>query len=163
MTAEYLERCRTAAAESPGATPDWDPPPEDLLDTDWAIWGLIHHCRATHAAGDLIALLDRAVSGDPGADIGFLDHAEVYDGFDGPPQLLTTTAVAAVAHALASVDLDGVLSDLPPTTEEAAAACGFGPGFNGDVRAYLTHHFAAMREFYDGAARQGRCMVVWTD
>ncbi|WP_330353096.1 DUF1877 family protein [Streptomyces chartreusis] len=162
ITPEYLERCRASAADSAGAAPDWDPPPEDRLDTDWAIWGLIRYLRATAAGGDLITLLDRAVSGDPGGDVDFLDHVEVYDGFDGPPRLLAAAAVADIARALASVDLQGVLADLPPTTEEAAA-CGFGRGFNGDVRAYLVHHFTAMREFYDGAARHGHCVIVWTD
>ncbi|MFF8353078.1 DUF1877 family protein [Streptomyces chartreusis] len=163
VTPEYLEQCRATAADSPGAAPDWDPPPEDRLDTDWAIWGLLRYCRTTAPDADLITLLDRAISGDPGGDVAFLDHVEVYDGFDGPPRLLTAAAVADIARALASVDLQGVLTDLPPTTEEAAAACGFGHGFNGDVRAYLVHHFTAMREFYDGAARHGNCVIVWTD
>ncbi|MEV8434358.1 DUF1877 domain-containing protein [Streptomyces chartreusis] len=126
---EYLERCRVSAAESPGAAPDWNPPPEDRLDTDWAIWGLIRYCRTTAADADLITLLDRATSGDPDGDVDFLDHVEVHDGFDGPPQLLTAAAVADIARALASVDVQGVLADLPLTTGEAAAACGFGRGF----------------------------------
>lgn len=122
ITPEYLEQCRARAADSPGAAPDWDPPPDDRLDTDWAVWGLLRHCRATAAGADLITLLDRAISGDPGGDVDFLDHVEVYDGFEAPPQLLTAAAVADIARALAFVDLQGVLADLPPTTEEAAAA-----------------------------------------
>ncbi|MET9461318.1 hypothetical protein ABZY05_40800 [Streptomyces canus] len=33
-------------------------------------------------------LLERAVSGDPGGNVGFLDHDKVYDGFTDPPRLL---------------------------------------------------------------------------
>ncbi|MGI5373831.1 DUF1877 family protein [Streptomyces sp. CA-251387] len=163
VTPEYLEHCRSSALDSPGASPGWDPPPGDLLDTDWAVWGLIWYCRSTGADVDLIALLDRAVSGDPGGDIGFLDHDEVYDGFDDPPRLLTPAAVAELARDLDAVDLDIVLADLPTATADAAAACGFDGGFRGDVRGYLVGHFTAMREFYGGAARRGQCVVVWTD
>ncbi|WP_128430583.1 DUF1877 domain-containing protein [Streptomyces cyaneus] len=136
VTPAYLERCRTSARDSPGAAPGWEPPSDDLLDTDWAVWGLIRYCRTQGTEADLIALLDRAVSGDPGGDI---------------------------ARALDAVDIDAVLADLPATTEGAAAACGFGRGFNGDVRDYLVGHFAAMRGCYGGAARRGQCVVVWTD
>ncbi|MFE6176636.1 DUF1877 family protein [Streptomyces sp. NPDC056464] len=163
VTREYLERCRTSALDSPGSAPGWNPPAEDLLDTDWATWGLIRYCRATRTATALMTLLGRAISGDPGGDIGFLDHPEVYDGFDGPPQLLAPTAVRDIARALDAIDLDDVLSNLPTTNDEAAAACGFGRGFNGDVREYLVQHFEAMREFYGGAASRGQCVVVWTD
>lgn len=163
----YLERCRAAALASPDAAPGWDPPREDLLDTDWAMWGLIRYCRSTGAAGDLIALLDRAISGDPGGDIGFLDHAGMYDGFDGPPRLLTPTGVTDIAHCLDAVDLDGLLRDLPAAREDAVAACGFDGGFNGgfdgDVRSYLVTHFSAMREFYAETARRGQCVVAWID
>lgn len=79
VTPEYLERCRASALDSPGSAPGWNPPSDDLLDTDWAIWGLISHCRSTGVDPAVTALLDRAVSGDPGGDIGFLDHDEVYD------------------------------------------------------------------------------------
>ncbi|MFE5917060.1 DUF1877 domain-containing protein [Streptomyces sp. NPDC056468] len=115
VTPAYLERCRISALDSPGAAPGWDPPPGDLLDTDWAIRGLIRYCRATGTDADLIALLDRAVSGDPGGDIGFLDHDEVYDGIEGPPRLLAAAAVAEIARALYAVDLDHLLTDRRPT------------------------------------------------
>ncbi|MGW6906122.1 DUF1877 domain-containing protein [Streptomyces sp. NPDC054940] len=163
VTPEYLELCRASALDSPGAAPGWNPPPDDLLDTDWAVWGLIRYCRSTGVDADLIAPLDRAVCGDPGGDIGFLDHDEVYDGFDDPPQVLFPASVADIARALVKVDLDVVLADLPTATDDAAAACGFGRGFNGDVRGYLVEHFGAMREFYVGAARRGLCVVVWAD
>ncbi|MGW6737248.1 DUF1877 family protein [Streptomyces sp. NPDC055013] len=163
VTPAYLERCRTSALDSPGAAPGWDPPPVDLLDTDWATWGLIRYCRATGADADLIAVLDRAISGDPGEDIGFLDHDEVHDGIEGPPRLLAPAAVAEIARALYAVDLDDLLADLPPHPEDAAVACGFGHAFAGDVRACLVEHFIAMREFYGGAARRGHCLVVWID
>jgi hypothetical protein len=74
----------------------------------------------------------------PGGDIGFLDHDDVYDGFGDPPALLTAAAVAA-------------------------AACGFGVRFSGDVRDYLAQHFAGVREFYREAAGRGHCVAVWID
>ncbi|WP_328429145.1 DUF1877 family protein [Streptomyces sp. NBC_00443] len=163
VTPAYLERCRTSALDSPGGAPGWHPPPTDLLDTDWAIWGLIRYCRATGTDAGLIALLDRAVSGDPGGDIGFLDQDEVHDGIDGPPRLLGPATVAEIARALYAVDLDDLLAELPSHPMDAAAACGFVREFAGDVRDYLVEHFTAMQEFYGGAARRGQCMVVWTD
>ncbi|MFI7412856.1 DUF1877 family protein [Streptomyces sp. NPDC049627] len=163
VTREYLEHCRSSAFDSPEASPGWDPSPGDLLDTDWAVWGLIWYCRSTGADVDLIALLDRAVSGDPGGDIGFLDHDEVYDGIDGPPRLLAPAAVVEIARGLEAVDLDIVLADLPSAAADAAAACGFGDGFSGDVREYVAEHFTAMVEFYSAAARRGQCVVVWVD
>jgi hypothetical protein len=120
VSPEYLDRCRASALDSPGAAPGWHPPAEDLL--------------------------DRAVSGDPGGDVGFLDHDEVYDGFDAPPQLLAPAAVAEIAHALDALDLDGLLADLPTNTLDAAAIRGFDGGFDGDdVRSRLLEHFASTR------------------
>lgn len=66
---EYLRRCRASALASPGAAPGWDPPEDDLLDTEWAVWGLIRYCRSPGTDTDVAALLDRATSGDAGGDI----------------------------------------------------------------------------------------------
>ncbi|MEJ8668440.1 DUF1877 family protein [Streptomyces sp. MS1.AVA.1] len=87
----------------------------------------------------------------------------MYDGIDGPPRLLAPAAVAEIARALYAVDLDDLMADLPSHPKDAAAACGFGREFAGDVRDYLIEHFTAMREFYGGATRRGQCMVMWTD
>ncbi|KQW13187.1 hypothetical protein [Streptomyces sp. Root369] len=160
---EYLERCRASALDSPGAVPNWDPPAEDLLDAGWAAWGLIRHCRGSGAAPGTLALLERAVSGDPDGDVDFLDHDEVYDGFTDPPRLLGPTAVADIAHGLEAIDVGALLADLPASPAEAAAVCGFGPGFVGDVGAHLVEHLAAMRQFYREAAHRGWCVVVWVD
>lgn len=156
VTPEYLERCRASAV-------DWDPGTENLLDTGWAVWGLIRFGRASGAAPGTLALLDRAVSGDPDGDLGFLDHDGVYDGFTDPPRLLTSTAVADVSCGLDGLDADALLADLPDSPGEAAAVCGFGPSSDGDVRAHLLEHLAAMREFYREAALRGQCVVVWVD
>ncbi|MFI6466477.1 hypothetical protein [Streptomyces sp. NPDC050538] len=57
--------------------------------------------------------------------MGFLDHDEVYGDFDNP------------------------LADVPaPPPEVAASVCGFGAGFDGDVREHLTEHFDALPEFH---------------
>ncbi|MFF4515105.1 hypothetical protein [Streptomyces mirabilis] len=47
VTPEYLARCRGSALDSPGAAPHGDPPPDDVLDTDRALWGLLRYCRGT--------------------------------------------------------------------------------------------------------------------
>ncbi|MEU9330389.1 hypothetical protein AB0D91_42595 [Streptomyces canus] len=111
----------------------------------------------------MAALLERAVSGDPDGDVGFLDHNEVYDGFADPPRVLGATAVTDSAHGLDAIDVGALLADLSASSAEAAAVCGFGPGFVGDVRAHLVEHLAAMRQFYREAAHRGRCVVVRVD
>ncbi|OIJ66932.1 DUF1877 family protein [Streptomyces mangrovisoli] len=161
VTLEYLERCRSSALDSPGATPGWDPPEADLLDTDWALWGLVRYGRSAGADAGLVDLLDRAASGD--TTVGYLDHDDVYEGFGDPPRMLLPQAVAEVSRALDTIGLDALLAELPAGTEEAATACGFDPGFDGDVRAYLVWHFEALREFYRVAAGRGECVVAWTD
>jgi hypothetical protein len=163
VTSEYLDRCRALALTSSGASPGWDPPDGDLLDTGWALWGLPRYCRSTGADPEVIALLDRAVSGDPDGNVGFLDHDEVYDGFGDPPRLLAPAAVADIATALDRVELCDLLADMPVSTEVAAVRCGFGAGFDGDVREHLTEHFVAVREFYRTAARHTQCVVTWVD
>ncbi|XUL86716.1 DUF1877 family protein [Streptomyces galilaeus] len=135
VTSEYLDRCRASAPAWSDASPGWDP--------------------------QVIALLDRAVTGDPDGDAEFLNHEKIYDGFGDPPRLLTATAVTDIAAALDRIRLDGLLSELPTSTEKAAAACGFGAGFHGDVRGHLTEHFVAMREFYRAAARHAQRVVTW--
>ena len=159
----YLERCRQSALDSPGGAPGWDPPRVDVLDTDVAVWGMIHYARATGAEAETIAALDRAIDGDPGGDVGFLDHDEVYDGITDPPQLLAPDAVRAVSRAPDAIDVDAFLAGLPSATDDAAQSCGFERGFAGDVREYLVRHFSALRAFYGGAARRGWCVVAWID
>lgn len=163
VTSEYLDHCRATALTSSGASPGWDPPDGDLLDTGWALWGLIRYWRSTGADPEVIALLDRAVSGDLDGNIGFLDHDDVYDGFGDPPRLLAPTAVADVSAALDRLRLGDLLADMPASTEVAAAVCGFDPGFDVDVREHLTEHFVAVREFYRTAARHTQCVVTWVD
>lgn len=160
---DYLDRCRASALDSAGGVPNWDPPAEDLLDAGWGVWGLIRHCRASGAAPGTAALLERAVSGDPDGDVAFLDHDEVYDGFADPPRLLGPTAVADIAHGLDAIDAAALLADLPDSPAEAAAMCGFGPEFAGDIRAHLAAPLAAVRQFYREAALRGWCVVVWVD
>ncbi|MEU3840270.1 DUF1877 family protein [Streptomyces sp. NPDC028635] len=163
VTPEYLERCRQSALDSPGAAPGWDPPASDLLDTGWASWGLAAYCRSTGADPALADLIDRAVSATFGQTAGYLDHDEVYDGFTDPPRVLDPAEVEKIARDLRDVDVDTVLAGLPSDAAEATEMCGHLESFSGDVRAHLGERFAALREFYDGAARRGQCVVVWID
>ncbi|WP_432169678.1 hypothetical protein [Streptomyces sp. 1222.5] len=55
-----------------------------------------------------------------------LDHPEVYDGYDGPPRLLSPAAVSDISRALDEFALDDVLATLPADPSAAAAACGGG-------------------------------------
>jgi hypothetical protein len=127
-TPEYLARCRGSAVDSPGAAPHRDPPPDDVLDTDWALWGLLRYRRGTARWAPLHTALDRALSGD---DIGFLDHDEVYDGCTDPPCLPAPAAVDEITRALLAADIDQVLAGLPDAPAAAASAVGF-QGFRGD-------------------------------
>ncbi|MBO7938859.1 MULTISPECIES: DUF1877 family protein [Streptomyces] len=158
----YLDRCRATALDSPDAAPGWDPPETDLLDTDWGLWGLLWYGRRVGAALEARALIVRAIHGDPGGQVGFLDHDEVYDGYGDPPRLLAPEAVRDVSRGLDAIDLDGYLAALPASPGEAADACGF-RGFNGDVREYLVRRFEALRAFYREAAERGLCVLTWID
>ncbi|MEU6343654.1 DUF1877 family protein [Streptomyces sp. NPDC046977] len=162
VTPRYLEQCRQNAAASPDNDPQWDPPQDDTLDLDWAIWGLISFFRWAHVDTKHLDALDRSISGDNSSDVACLDHPEVYDGFDAPPALLAHTEVAQVADILNAIDLDQALSLLPSNSTEAAQACGF-EGFNGHPRDYLVQHFTALRSFYNTAAQRGLAVVTWVD
>ncbi|MEU7419249.1 DUF1877 family protein [Streptomyces antibioticus] len=162
VSVPYLDRCRDTALDSPGAAPGWDPPDTDLLDTDWGLWGLLWYGRRADADAEARALIQRAIDGDPGGNIGFLDHDEVYDGYGDPPRLLAPEAVRELSRGLDAIDLDAYLAALPASPGEAAEACGFG-GFNGDVREYLVRHFEALRMFYREAAERGLCVLTWID
>ena len=78
-------------------------------------------------------------------------------------RLLGPTAVADIAHGLDAIDAAALLADLPDSPAEAAAMCGFGPEFAGDIRAHLAAPLAAVRQFYREAALRGWCVVVWVD
>ncbi|MEV8098031.1 DUF1877 family protein [Kitasatospora sp. NPDC085879] len=162
VSPEYLDRCRRAAADSADGDPRWDPPAADLLDLEWAAWGLERYLRRTGAAPGLADTLDRATSGDGSADIAFLDHVTVYDGFGDPPALLAPDAVAGIVRALDAVDTAEMLARLPRDPSEAARICGF-DGFRGDLAAHLLQYFDALRDFCRGAAARRLAIVVWVD
>ncbi|WP_328392369.1 DUF1877 family protein [Streptomyces sp. NBC_00390] len=162
VSPQYLVQCRAAAARSSDGNPDWDPPAEDTLDLDWAIWGLIWFCQRMQVEGQRIRVLRRSITGDQGGDVGFLDHPEVYDGFDSPPAVLAPAAVAEVARDLAAMDVDELLRSLPEDRFAAAEACGF-RGFDGHPREYLVEHFALLQGFYGIASRRGLAVLTWKD
>ncbi|MFF5337714.1 DUF1877 family protein [Streptomyces sp. NPDC013181] len=158
VTQRYLDRCRETAAAAPDGDPRWNPPPEDLLDLDWAVWELLALYRRTRPESPDIAVLARCVHGDGSAPVSFLDHAEVYDRIDGPPSLLSPAAVTELARALAAMDIGPVLTTLP-----AYRRAGGFPGFTDDPAVYLLDHFALLRSFFDVAAARGMAVVVWVD
>lgn len=162
VSPQYLAQCRAAAEASPYGNPDRDPPAENTVDLDWAIWGLIWFCQRMRIAEPCVQVLKRSVSGDPGGDVEFLDHPEVHDGFDSPPALLAPAAVAEVARGLAALDIDDALTCLPANHLEAAEACGF-RGFDGHPREYLVEHFGLLKSFYLIAGQRGPAVLTSTD
>ncbi|MFF0738874.1 DUF1877 domain-containing protein [Streptomyces sp. NPDC004111] len=154
----YLEQCRQAAAVSPDGDPHWDPPHGDTLDLDWAIWELLRFYRRMRPDEQHIRLLQRAIDGDPGSSISFLDHPEVHDGFDAPPALLAPEVVTEVADGLAVMDIGPLLADLP-----AYRAVGGFSAFTGDPRGYLVEHFTLLQNFYRSAGKRGMAVVTWVD
>ncbi|MER5381967.1 DUF1877 family protein [Streptomyces sp. NPDC002688] len=157
VSLQYLDRCCGVAASASDGDPDWDPPDEDTLDLDWAIWQLLGFYRRMQPDAWQIAVLERSIRGDDSDPIAFLDHPGVYDGFDGPPALLTPAAVTEVAHALAAMDIGHLLERLPAYRQVGGSA------FSGDPRAYLTEHFALLQNFYEFAGQRGMAVVVWVD
>ncbi|QIP83476.1 DUF1877 domain-containing protein [Streptomyces sp. Tu 2975] len=162
VSTQYLTQCRAAAAMSPEGDPEWDPPAEDTVDLDWAIWGLIRFCQRMRTESPWIQVLERSISGGPGGDVEFLDHPRVHDGFDSPPALLAPAAVTEVARELAALDAGEVLNCLPADHSAAAEACGF-RGFNGHPREYLVEHFGLLQSFYLIASRRKLAVLSWTD
>lgn len=154
----YLDWCREAAASAPDGNPHWDPPDEDTLDLGWAVWELLAFYRRMQPDSRHVGILERSIGGDLNDPVAFLDHPEVYDGFDGPPALLAAEAVSEVARALAAMKIDSLLETLPAYRE----AGGFS-AFAGDPGAYLAEHFTLLRSFYGIAGLQGMAVVVWVD
>ncbi|MGA5810139.1 DUF1877 family protein [Streptomyces cellulosae] len=128
------------------------------MDLDWAVWELLAFYRRMQPDSRHIGILERSIRGDLNDPVAFLDHPEVYDGFDGPPALLAPAAVTEVARALAAMKIDSLLETLPAYRE----AGGFS-GFAGDPGAYLAEHFALLQSFYGIASLQGMAVVVWVD
>ncbi|WP_406364514.1 DUF1877 family protein [Streptomyces sp. NBC_00645] len=158
VSQQYLDRCCGVAASASDGDPDWDPPDEDTLDLDWAIWQLLAFYRRMQPDAWQIAVVERSIRGDRSDTIAFLDHPGMYDGFDGPPALLAPAAVTEVAHALAGMDIGHLLERLP-----AYRDLGGFSAFSGDPLAYLAEHFDLLQSFYGIAGRRGMAVVVWVD
>ncbi|MET7943470.1 DUF1877 domain-containing protein [Streptomyces sp. NPDC005302] len=154
----YLDRCREASTSSPDGDPLWNPPEDDTLDLDGAIWELLRFCRQMRPGHPGIGILERSIDGDAEAPVAFLDHIEFYDGFGGPPALLDPSAVTEVARGLAGLHIDPLLTTLP-----AYRAAGGLEGFGGDPASYFTEGLARLRSFYRVAGRRGWAVVVWVD
>ncbi|SNT51957.1 hypothetical protein SAMN05216252_13356 [Actinacidiphila glaucinigra] len=158
VSLRYLEVCREAARISPVGDPQWDPPADDTLDLDWAIWELLWFYRRMQPDARQIPVLQRAISGDSDSTVSFLNHSAVYDGFDAPPTLLTPAAVSQVAGELATMNIGPLLETLPAYRE----AGGFSR-FIGDPRTYLVDHFTLLRRFYSAASKREMAVVTWVD
>jgi hypothetical protein len=158
VSLRYLEQRREAARISTVGDPQWDPPADDTVDLDWAIWELLWFYQRMQPDARQIPILQRAINGDSDSIISFLDHPEVYDGFDAPPALLTPAAVSQVAGELATMDIGPLLEILPAYRE-----AGRFSRFTGDPRTCLVDHFALLRNFYSAASERGMAVVTWVD
>lgn len=138
--------------------PSGDPPADDIVDLDWAIWELLWFYQRMQPDAREIPFLQRAINGDPNSIVSFLDHPEVHDGSDAPPALLTQAAVSQVAGELATVDIGSLLEMLPAYHE----AGGFSR-FTGDPRTYLVDHFALLQNFYSAASEREMAVVIWVN
>ncbi|MER5888767.1 DUF1877 family protein [Streptomyces sp. NPDC001941] len=157
----YLARCRQAAEESPSGDPRWDPPDEDVLDLDWAMWGLIRLFRWARIDPAHIEALERSIHGDA-AGVAFLDHLEFYDRMDTPPALVRPRDVGEIAGLLDAIDWNTALALFPEDPVLAAQVSGL-DGFAGNLPAYLTEHFEALRAFYRLASERRLAVVTWVD
>ncbi|MFD8783432.1 DUF1877 domain-containing protein [Kitasatospora sp. NPDC059599] len=161
VPAEYLAACRRSAEESPDGDHRWDPPAEDCLDLDWAPLMLERACELTRLDAGLLDALKRATDGDDDIDLRFLNtglHAIAFFG-NSEPTALGPDAVARVSALLGEIDMRAILRSVV----DSGAGSELGQGFIGDPTEYLLHHFDALLEFYEGAARRGLLVVLWWD
>ncbi|MGW0804740.1 DUF1877 family protein [Nonomuraea sp. NPDC002799] len=125
--------------------------PDDYLDLDWAGPPLLRVCEHLDPGSAVLGAVKRALEGE--VQIGTGDY--------GPVMALSARAVVDVVRGLRAIDgraLRGALSD------DLADVSGLiGKGFAGDPGEYLTGHFAALRDLYEGAAQRGLSVVVWWD
>ncbi len=159
VSGAYITRCRTSAAASPNADPEWDPPSEDWIDLDWSPRLLCDACELAGVDSPTLEALNCALNGDASVDVSVLSHPEATGGFGPTPTALTPASVADVAAKLAGLDWDRVMAEIPADCRETIA----GDDFSGDPLAYLTTHFMALRGFYLEAAQRGLFVVSWWD
>ncbi|MFF7730891.1 DUF1877 family protein [Streptomyces sp. NPDC008001] len=107
----------------------------------------------------MLEALDCALNGDASVDVSVLSHPEATGGFGPTPAGLAPASVADVAAKLAGLDWDRVMAEIPADCLETFA----GDDFRGDLLAYLTTHFTALRDFYAEAAQRRLFVVSWWD
>jgi hypothetical protein len=159
VSGAYITRCRTSAAASPDADPEWDPPANDWIDLNWSPRFLSDACELAGVDSCTLEALNRALNGDPDVDVSVLNHPGATGGLGPPPTALAPDSVAHAAAKLAGLDWDSVLAAIPADRREVLV----GDHFIGDPVAYLTTHVMALRNFYAGAAQQGLFVVLWWD
>lgn len=154
ISAGYLADCRRSAAEPPVGDPQWDPPPWDILDLDWAPALLGRVCELAGLDGVRLDALRLATDGDTVLDLGFLNtHPHAIGPFGPAPTALSAAQVARVSELLGQMDMPAMLAALPADDTQAAALIGYGADMiAGGPRKYLLEHFDALREFYLGAS-----------
>jgi hypothetical protein len=159
VSGEYLDRCRTLAAASPDADPEWNPPADDRIDLDWAPSFLIDACKLAGVDTCTLEALMRALDGAPDIDVSVLHHPEATGSFGPCPTALGPDSVARLAAKLTELDWEKTLAAIPENRRGTIA----GDRFTGNPPAYLTNHFTTLRDFYVGAAQRGLFVVLWWD
>ncbi|MGW8881591.1 DUF1877 domain-containing protein, partial [Streptomyces mirabilis] len=123
----YLADRRRAAGESPDGDPQWDPPPCDVLDLDWAPALLGRVCELAGLDDVRLAALQQATDGGTAVDLGFLcTHPHAIAPFGPAPTALSAAQVARVAELLQEMDMPAMLAALPTDDAEVAALVGHG-------------------------------------
>jgi hypothetical protein len=165
VPAEYLAACRQSAGTSTDGDPQWDPPPADVLDLDWAPAVLQRVCELAGLDGVHLDALRQATEGDSVIDLGFLNtHPHAIGPFGPPPTALSAAQVARASELLGQIDFLAVLAGLPTDDTEAASLIGHGADkIVGGPRKYLLGHFNALREFYLAASQRHLLLVLWWD
>ncbi|GAA4395220.1 hypothetical protein [Tsukamurella soli] len=133
-------------------------PRSDYLDLDWAGAMLVRVFELAGVDDVSVVALRLALTSRDELTPEYRDHlAVVWD----PPMVITPEVVVEVAGGLSAVDFDAVVAVLPVDAEGAGQMLGV--DFDGHPRGYLTGHFAALCDFYAGAAQRGLAIVTWDD
>ncbi|MGW5666739.1 hypothetical protein [Micromonospora sp. NPDC003776] len=154
LSADRLAACRRSVEELDKLCSFELLPSSDHLDLDWSPGPIVRACELGQVPLSSLTALRRAFDGDAEINPAYrMEHSVT---------ALEPDAVADVARLLSYVDPEAALAAVPLDPAAASAALGM-PEFDGHPRAYLHHHLAALRNFYEHAARRRLAVALWWD
>jgi hypothetical protein len=160
IAAEQLAACRASVAELNKLCSFEYKPPAAYLDLDWAPSGLVRACEVAGVAAGTVAALRRALDGDEEVNPAYHESPDTV--WEHPVTGLAPPAVAEIAAAVHQIRPQAVLACLPLDADAAKTAIGMNDLLV-HPRGYLQPHLAALRSFYDAAARSRQAVVLWWD